>query len=133
MVALTQDRDTPFRAGRDFEIQAAPNLTFYAGGILALNAAGLGTPGATATTLKALGRVKERVVSNATDPVTVKYERGVFRFSNSTAGDLITAAEIGSNAWMVDDQTVAKTSGSNTRSVAGIIRAVDALGVWVEF
>lgn len=133
MVALTQDRDTPSRAGRDFEIQAAPSLTFYAGGILALNAAGLGTPGATATTLKPLGRIKERVVTNATDAVNVRFERGVFRYANSTAGDLITAADIGSSAWMVDDQTVAKTNGSNTRSVAGIIRAVDALGVWVEF
>jgi hypothetical protein len=34
---------------------------------------------------------------------------------------------------VVDDQTVAKTNGSSSRSVAGIIRDVDADGVWVEF
>jgi hypothetical protein len=33
----------------------------------------------------------------------------------------------------VDDQTVAKTDGSTTRSVAGIVRGVDTDGVWVEF
>jgi hypothetical protein len=33
---------------------------------------------------------------------------------------------------VVDDQTVAKTNGSSTRSVAGIVRQVDSDGVWVE-
>jgi hypothetical protein len=35
--------------------------------------------------------------------------------------------------FIVDDETVAKTNGSSTRSVAGICRGVDAQGVWVEF
>ena len=34
---------------------------------------------------------------------------------------------------MVDDQTVAKTNGGNTRSPAGIIDSVDADGVWIRF
>ena len=34
---------------------------------------------------------------------------------------------------LVDDQTVAKTNGGSTRSVAGICRGVDSDGVWVEF
>jgi hypothetical protein len=64
--------------------------------------------------------------------VRVRIRRGVLQFANSASTDLVTRADIGKSAYMVDDQTVAKTSGSNTRSVAGIIRDVDAQGVWVE-
>jgi hypothetical protein len=39
---------------------------------------------------------------------------------------------IGNDCYIVDDQTVAKTNGTATRSIAGKIRAVDAQGVWVE-
>ncbi len=133
MAALTQDRDTIKRNPRDFEIQAAASKTFYAGAMLALDGAGKGTPGTTATTLKGLGRVRKAVTSGATNVVMVEYERGCFRYANSAAADAITSADIGANAFMVDDQTVAKTNGTNTRSIAGVIRAVDDLGVWIEF
>ncbi len=58
--------------------------------------------------------------------------RGCFRFANSAAADLIALADIGADCYVVDDQTVAKTSASNTRSIAGKVRDVDAAGVWVE-
>lgn len=133
MVALISERDTPQRDGRDGVVQAAAAKIFYAGAILALDAGGKGTPGATSATLKGLGRVKRTVTSGAADVVLVEYERGVFRFANSDGADAITAVDIGASAYMVDDQTVAKTSGTNTRSIAGVIRDVDAQGVWVEF
>ncbi|MCY1460857.1 hypothetical protein D9M71_784510 [compost metagenome] len=56
----------------------------------------------------------------------------MFAFANSAAGDEITRADIGATAYIVDDQTVAKTDGTSTRSVAGTIRDVDSDGVWVE-
>jgi len=34
---------------------------------------------------------------------------------------------------VVDDQTVAKTDGTATRSPAGFVDMVDDLGVWVRF
>lgn len=39
---------------------------------------------------------------------------------------------MGADCFIVDDQTVAKTNGTNTRSRAGIVAAVDADGVWVQ-
>jgi hypothetical protein len=42
-------------------------------------------------------------------------------------------ADVGKQCYLVDDQTVAKTDGTNTRSPAGFVRDVDADGVWVEF
>jgi hypothetical protein len=135
MTALAKDRSTPARDGRDFAIPAAASKTFYAGAILCVSTAtGYGTPGATATTLRGLGRVKAQVTSPASDgAVSVEYERGCFRYANSASGDLITRADIGATAYVVDDQTVAKTNGTNTRSAAGVIRDVDDLGVWIEF
>ena len=65
--------------------------------------------------------------------INAKVRRGVFRYGNSASTDLITRAEIGKPCYVVDDQTVAKTSSSATRPVAGTVFDVDALGVWVEF
>lgn len=134
MVALTKDRSTPTRKGQDFALAAAASKTFYAGALVCVSTAtGYATPGATATTLRALGRVKKQLVTSAVDGAdAVEYERGCFRFAN-LAADLITRADIGATAYVVDDQTVARTNGTNTRSAAGIIRDVDDLGVWIEF
>ena len=49
------------------------------------------------------------------------------------SADAITLADVGSDCYIVDDQTVAKTNGTNTRSVAGKVFDVDADGVWVDF
>ena len=45
----------------------------------------------------------------------------------------ITAADIDASAYIVDDETVAKTDGGGTRSIAGTIKQVDAAGVWILF
>jgi hypothetical protein len=82
-----------------------------------------------------MGRAKETVdnSSGSAGDLNVEIEKGIFRFANSSSTDEITRADIGSNCYIVDDQTVAKTSGSSTRSVAGKIFDVDSLGVWVDF
>jgi hypothetical protein len=63
----------------------------------------------------------------------VDIEKGIFHFANSADTDEITTADIGSNCYIVDDQTVAKTDGTGTRSIAGEVFDVDAQGVWVDF
>ena len=64
--------------------------------------------------------------------LTVDYRPGVYRFANSSGADAIAKADIGAKCFIVDDQTVAKTDGTGTRSPAGIIDGVDANGVWVR-
>ena len=64
---------------------------------------------------------------------SIKVRRGVFRFANSAAADLIARTEIGKPCYVVDDQTVAKTNNAGARPVAGTVFGVDAQGVWVEF
>jgi hypothetical protein len=57
----------------------------------------------------------------------------VFSFANSASTDEIVDDDIGKLCYIVDDQTVAKTNGANTRSVAGIVVGLDANGVHVLF
>ena len=45
----------------------------------------------------------------------------------------VQVPDIGKDCFIVDDQTVAKTNGANTRSRAGKVFDVDADGVWVDF
>lgn len=135
MAALTADRPTPLRDNRDFEHPVAATTKIYAGAIVALNATGYATKGATATTLKAAG-VAQALADNSAGidgAINVKVRRGLFRFANSASADLIARTEIGSDCYIVDDQTVAKTNGTSTRSIAGKVRDVDSSGVWVEF
>lgn len=136
MAALTQDRATPRLAQGDvFSRDVAASAVIRAGAIVCLSAAGWATPGATATTLVADGVAQELAdnTGGANGDLKVRVFKGTFRLGNSAAGDAITRAEIGDDCYIVDDQTVAKTSGGDTRSIAGKIMDVDAQGVWVRF
>lgn len=134
MAALTQDRNTPLRASEQFDFPVAASTRLYAGSLACINASGFLTKGAVATNLKAVGVVEAGADNSAgaDGAVRAKVRRGTFRFANSASTDLIALADVGADCYIVDDQTVAKTNGSSTRSVAGKIRDVDATGVWVE-
>lgn len=134
MAALAEDRMTPMRDGFKFRYKVAAAKKIYQGALVVLNSSGYAEPGATATGKIALGRAAHFVDNTAgsNGDLFVDVEEGVFQYGNSTSTDEITIAQIGSVCFIVDDQTVAKTSSSGTRSVAGYVRAVDADGVWVQ-
>lgn len=135
MTAATQDRNTLRRDGNQMVLPVAAATLIYGGTIVCVNAAGTATKGATSTTLKAVGVAEDRAdnAAGSAGDVSVSVRKGVFAFANSAAADQITRADIGNDCYMVDDSTVAKTSGSATRSVAGKVFDVDADGVWVKF
>ena len=133
MVALSSERNTRLRIG-DLRVEPVAAATKIWGGSLVMrNAAGYLTKGATATGCVGVGRA-EKTVDNtgAAGALNVEFRVGTFLFANSAAGDLITIADVGKACFIVDDQTVAKTDGTTTRSRAGIVEAVEATGVWVR-
>lgn len=134
MSALTKGRNTPEVSGdtRNFAVAAATMI--YAGALVALNAAGNLVPASVSTTLTIVGRAEHDVdnTTGSAGDLSCDVRTGIFRYGNSLTTDLITAAEIGDSCYAVDDQTVAKTSGTSTRSIAGTIFNVDDLGVWVK-
>ena len=133
MAALSADRNTVRRSGDRLVRPVEANANIHAGAIICLNAAGNAVPGSTSTTLKTDGACRKAAnnTGGIAGAMTVESYPGIYRLDNSAAGDAITAAAIGTNCFVVDDHTVALTSGGSTRSVAGKIVDVDATGVWV--
>lgn len=135
MPPLTADRNTPMAQGNLREGAVAAAQLIFAGAIVCRNAAGFLVKGAAATGLVAVGRAEHRADNSAgaDGDIQLRYQPGVFRYANSAAGDLITVADIGLACFVVDDQTVAKTHATNTRSKAGVVEMIDDQGVWVRF
>jgi hypothetical protein len=136
MAAQTSERDTLQRgeAPREFDdLPMAASTTIWQGSMVAVNAAGNAIPGSTSTTIKRAGRAEAtKTNSGAAGAELIRIQRGCFRYGNSTAGDAITNADRYADCYIVDDQTVAKTDGTGTRSVAGKVVDVDSIGVWVQ-
>lgn len=134
MPFLTGDRDTARRENilRNFPCKAG--VRHFAGSMVCIDATGMAVKGGISTTLRAVGRAEEAVDNTLgiDGALRVPVMTGVFRYTNSAAADLITIADIDAPCFIIDDQTVAKTNGTGTRSQAGIVRDVDAGGVWVE-
>lgn len=133
-MALTADRNTPElgTGARRGPVAAAQKI--YMGSLVMRDAAGNLVKGAVAVGLVGVGRAEEQVdnAGGAAGAKSINYRPGIFRFANSTGADEITAADIGMVCYAVDDETVARTSATNTRSPAGVIDMVDATGVWVR-
>jgi hypothetical protein len=119
--------DVPLKAG----------TKAYQGGILCVDATGFGVKASTATGLVAVGMLDPGKTASpfldntngADGAIVARVAQGVFRYANSTAGDAITQADaFRTNCYIVDDQTVAKTSGGSTRSLAGMVVGVDGTG-----
>lgn len=134
MTALATDRNTPRIQGDFLSGPLAASVVIFGGALIMRNSSGYLTKGATATGLVGVGVAQERKTGGASaGDENIAYRKGTFRFVNSGSTDAITIAEIGKLCFVVDDQTVAKTDGTGSRSPAGFVADVDATGVWVEF
>lgn len=114
-------------------LPVAAGVKCFQGGI-AMLVAGNVTPGAVAVGGLGVG-VFENTYDNsggAAGAITARVRSGVFKFGNA-GSDPVLAAQVGGQCFIYDDATVAGTSATNTRSVAGIVWQVDADGVWVKF
>lgn len=88
---------------------------------------------ADASTYRAVGIALESVTGGAADgDRKVNVQLGCFNFKNSAGADAIALADVGREAFIVDDETVARTSGNGLRAPAGRIVDVDADGVWID-
>ena len=123
MAALSKNRKTSERVPvlRQFETAAK----IYTGALVALNSAGKAVPASDTAGLTVVGRAE--LTAESGKMVTVKI--GCFLYENST-GAAVTAVEVGKVCYVADDQTVAKTGGTNS-IVAGLVYDIDKKGVWV--
>lgn len=145
MTALAADRITshmnegsdPRNTGEDdiLFFPVAASVQIFKGAIVVISA-GYAQPATTALNLVAagcaLGDADNRTGLAGAQMIAVR--SGVFAWNNSSAGpDLIAQANVGAIAYLADDQTLALTSATGTRSPAGPIVRVDSVnGVWVN-
>lgn len=134
MSALTADRNTASQYADVVSVPVAAGAVIFAGSLVVANAAGYAAEGSTATGLTYLGRADEyqNNTGGANGAINVRVRRkDAFYWANS-ATDPVTQASLGKVCYIVDDQTVSATNGTNTESAGGIVVGLDANGVWVE-
>lgn len=126
-----QRGDGPIVEFHDWPVAA--NVKIEAGNLVVLQG-GYARQGLAAAGVIAVGRAEETVdnTGGANGDKRVRVKRGCFRWNNSAAADQVTQADAGADCYAVNENTVAKTNGGNTRSRAGRVLEVDAAGVWVE-
>jgi hypothetical protein len=124
------ERNTFEREGRTFSHLLKAAAVINRGVIVVLDA-GAAKAGAAGAGLVAVGIAEESADQPAGD-THVKAKLGCFLLANS-ATDAIAAADVGSDCFVEDDITVAKTDDTGSLSRAGKVRALSDGGVWVEF
>ncbi len=132
MSALTRDRNTALKNAEVIGVPVAATANIFAGALVAANVSGYAAPGRTAVGLTYLGRAEESVdnTGGADGAATVPVRRlNAFKWGNDGS---ITQAHLGKTAYIVDDQTLAATDGTGTRSAAGRIVGIESDGVWIE-
>lgn len=138
MAATTIDRNTARKyveriVAEDALLAAA--TTIPAGVLVATNAAGELINAADAAGSTVQGRAPKRM-ANAGAAAKIKpaayVEAGVFKFG-TTGANAITAADVGKNCFVLDNQTVVRTAGTVNGIVAGVVDSMDPDGdVWVK-
>lgn len=131
---LTKDRMTAHRDAEVMPFAVGAGEEIFMGAQVAVNATGFLVPGAEATTLTYIGRAEEHVDNSdgADGDKIVLVRRGkAFLWKNSDA-DPVDQSMVGQPCYILDDETVAGTDGTGTRSESGTVLAVESAGVWVE-
>ncbi|HOV62096.1 MAG TPA: hypothetical protein PK349_13645 [Candidatus Hydrogenedentes bacterium] len=133
MTALTADKKTEYTEGVEISIPVDDGDKIYAGALVCVNADGYAVPGADTEGLIFMGVAREQ--ADNTDGqdgdinVTVR-RRGLFKMAFATA---ITAANVGDNVFLADDQTVDLAGNVNNDIFCGIIAGyIDTTHAWVD-
>ena len=131
---LTQDRITPLRDGEVMPFTVGAGEEIFLGAQVAVNATGFLVAGAAATGLTYIGRADAHVDNSGGadgDETCLVRRKKAFLFKNSDA-DPVDQSLVGQPCYILDDETVAGTDGTGTRSESGTVLAVESAGVWVE-
>lgn len=133
MAALTQERLPDFFGNYPSRktLPMKASVTIYKGALVAIDASGNAQPaGLTAGgSIRCLGVAQHTRTNGAVAGVEkIEVLPGIYKFANK-AGDLVTAAMVGADCYVEDDQTVRLTATG--APVAGKVVAVESDGVRV--
>lgn len=129
--ALTSERSTGERNGKVYALTVTSNAMIYSGAIVARNSAGTAVPASDASGDAVLGCATYSVDNRAAlyhADRSIAIKTGVFGWAHTG----FTAADIGSLAYVLDDQTVTPATNVTYDIVAGVIVGVDGALCWVD-
>lgn len=135
MTALAAKRAVRTFKFKSIELVGKVEQVYQGGRATIDTSTGLVAKAFASTTLVPIGNYVEDQLTVSGQKVLIDLDHEVVArwYANSASTDLIAAAQIGSDCFLVDDQTVAKTSATSTRSVAGRVWGVDSVkGVLVQ-
>lgn len=127
MTALTQDRSPESKPGVDQGFPMAADTVIFLGALVAL-AAGYAAPGADTAGLRFIGWATGPVDNSGGadgDAQVVVRRKGLFRVN---CGTTLSQSDVGSGAYLVDDQTVDLVGNVSNAVLAGVIVEVLAGG-----
>ena len=136
-MALTADIITPrYGAGGNLNNKGlTANATVYRGSVATTRSGYLVAASSPASTDIVWGIIADGVGSGSDTQgitgastnggVTVDIETGTFFLAGGTSSDALVATDVGATVYLIDEQTVGKTSNGNTRPVAGVLEFVD--------
>ncbi len=150
MTQLATARLTPLQLAPSFQNRNSEPMgtgaILYFGALVCLNATGFLVRGAVSATLKAVGIVanqpqevpSNKIVNTGADGAKEAqiYYQPVAKLNNDPS-DPVTGADKETACYILDDNTVSRTSNGSTRSAAGKVVRVDddtsptGAGVWV--
>jgi flagellin-like hook-associated protein FlgL len=115
-----------------WKLPVAASTKIWAGSLVMIDA-GYAKPAASSTGKIIAGRAESTVdnTAGADGDLVIVVRRGCFKWTNSSAGEAITQADVGKKCYAVDDATVSKTDNGETRSEAGLVYQVESDGVFV--
>lgn len=133
-MAATASRNTQTRQLRtQLAIPMKAGAKVYEGCLVAVDATGYLINGATATSLIVMGVAdKDYDNTSGSSGDVVANVLCCQAYMGNSGSDAVTQAQVGSTIYMVDNDTVSKTSATSTESAAGICTGLDAGGVWVS-
>lgn len=136
-MALADNRDTKERASAfafDHEVVGIDSEEFYKGQLLQIDLSNGKVGGATvgsASGKQVCGVCLERKSTGSSNTKTVRFKSGIHYFASGTAGEAITAANIGDVCYVLDDDTVGIAGNAGANAIAGRVYDVDSNGVAV--
>jgi hypothetical protein len=132
MAALTEDRNTMRKDGKVIPLPVVANDCIFGGSLTAVNAAGYLNPGSDTAGLIFAGVADDRAdnTGGAAGDINCNVRRhGLYLFAIAAA----TVANIGDDAYLVDDQTVGLAATTTNDIKCGTIWGVEsATSVWVD-
>lgn len=138
MTATANARNTPRMGGTIVDSLYCPLAVaaVLQGTLVGINGAGYLEPAAAGSNkrLKIVGiaTVSKDNSGGSAGDLSVKVQRGTFKFANGATTDAITQADQRRICYAADNQTVTRTSALGARAPAGRVIQVDSDGVWVD-